>query len=390
MIEQPFSPTPHRVLIAGGGVAALEAMLTLRELAGDRVAVTLVAPDDTFAIRAHSVEHPFARPAARRYDLGALCAAQRTAFHRDAMRAVYRGGRLVTTVRHRELHFDSLLVAVGARPVPAYPGALTFRGLEDSEAMHGLIEDVEGGYVPSLAFVAPPGVRWTLPIYELALLSADRAQSLCLDVAVTVYTAEHEPLEDFGAEASRRMRALLAARRITLRTHTRVQAADHGTLVAAGGRVVGRARRVVALPVAQAPRLPGLPVDVQGFLPVDEHGRVKGTVDLFAAGDVTSHAVKQGGLAAQQAEAAATAIAARAGAPVTAWPFRPVLRAELVTGGAPLYLRGPVDGDALQAGAVSNTAMWWPPAKVAAPRLSAYLERLDAARAATRPAEVLR
>ncbi len=40
--------SPVRVLIAGGGVAALEATLALRTLAEERVAITLVAPESDF------------------------------------------------------------------------------------------------------------------------------------------------------------------------------------------------------------------------------------------------------------------------------------------------------------------------------------------------------
>ena len=48
-----------RVLIAGGGVAALEAMLALRALAADRVSVVLVAPDREFVYRPLAVAEPF-------------------------------------------------------------------------------------------------------------------------------------------------------------------------------------------------------------------------------------------------------------------------------------------------------------------------------------------
>ena len=44
-------PPPLRVLIAGGGVAALETVLALRALAGDRVKLELLAPDEEFVER---------------------------------------------------------------------------------------------------------------------------------------------------------------------------------------------------------------------------------------------------------------------------------------------------------------------------------------------------
>ena len=106
------------------------------------------------------------------------------------------------------------------------------------------------------------------------------------------------------------------------------------------------ADRVVALPRLQGAPLDGLPQTVHGFIPVDAHCRVHGVADVFAAGDITSFTVKQGGIAAQQADVAATAIAAAAGASVTPQRFQPVLRGLLLTGREPRYLRREVSSPA--------------------------------------------
>ena len=74
--------------------------------------------------------------------------------------------------------------------------------------------------------------------------------------------------------------------------------------------------RVVALPRAVGPALPGVSGDVRGFVRCDRHGKVAGTSTVWAAGDAIAFPVKQGGLAAQQADAVAEAIAARAGADI--------------------------------------------------------------------------
>ena len=79
--------------------------------------------------------------------------------------------------------------------------------------------------------------------------------------------------------------------------------------------------------------------DAQGFLPTDPFGQVDGEIDVWAAGDATSFPLKQGGIAAQQADAAAESIAARAGAELEPSPFRPVLRGLLLTGMSPRFLR---------------------------------------------------
>ncbi len=81
-------------------------------------------------------------------------------------------------------------------------------------------------------------------------------------------------------------------------------------------RPIVQARRAVTIPVLEGRRIPGIPTDARGFVPVDEHGAVIGLPDVWAVGDATTFPLKQGGLAAQQADAAAAAIAAGAGASV--------------------------------------------------------------------------
>ena len=92
--------------------------------------------------------------------------------------------------------------------------------------------------------------------------------------------------------------------------------------------------------------------------------------DVFAAGDMTAGPVKQGGLATQQADAAAERIAFEAGAGNPPRPYRPVLRALLLTGEAPLYLRLRPRRPAPQ---VSRSPLWWPSTKVVGRYLTGYL-----------------
>jgi sulfide:quinone oxidoreductase len=370
--------TRHHVVIAGGGVAGLEALIGLRHLAGEHVRITLVAPTEEFLVRALSVEDPFARPGPRPYDLATICDEHDAEFRRDAVRAVDARDHVLVTEAGDELAYDSLLVAVGAQASPAYERALTFRGMHDAEAMHGLVQDVEAGAVTSIAFVVPPGTTWPLPLYELALMTAERADDMSMDVALTIVTPEAQPLAVFGRAASERVDELLSERGIVVRTDCHVSSVEDGTVLAGPGKVEVRAQRVVALPRLGGPRIAGLPSDEGGFLPVDEHGRVRDTEDVYGAGDGTNVPIKQGGIAAQQAGAVARAIAARAGADVRPQPFRPVLRARLLTGSRSTYLRQAVAGGAgEQASTASDAALWWPPTKVAAPYLAPYLERLE-------------
>src|SRR5688572_32409707 len=111
---------------------------------------------------------------------------------------------------------------------------------------------------------------------------------------------------------------------------------------------------------------------------------VAGVGGVYAVGDATAFLIKQGGLATQQADAAAEAIVTAAGAAQQPAPFRPVLRGLLLTGGAPLYLRAELSaaGDVIRArgsalaaprGETSTRALWWPPAKVADRYLGPHL-----------------
>jgi len=367
----------HRVVVVGGGVAGLEAIIALRQLAGMRVAVTLLTPEPEFRFRALSVEDPFARPLARSYDVAAICADEGAALRLGRLEAVDSDGRAVTAADGARLEYDSLLVAVGARQVTVFPEAIVFRGLQDTEAMHGLLQDVEGGYTTRIAFVVPPGVSWPLPLYELALMTAERAYSLNLELELTIVTPEPEPLGIFGRIAAEHVGRLLAEQGIGLHTDCQVRAVEAGVVLAAPGDVEIRAQRVVALPRLEGPAVAGLAQDPHGFLPVDEHARVRGTADAFGAGDGTTVPIKQGAVAAQQAGTAARAIAARAGAEVEQRPFRPTLRAQLLTGSRSTYLRNAVAGEGDEASVASDAPLWWPPTKVAAPYLSRNLERLD-------------
>jgi sulfide:quinone oxidoreductase len=126
---------------------------------------------------------------------------------------------------------------------------------------------------------------------------------------------------------------------------------------------------VIALPRLLGPYVRGLPSDRLGFVPVDGLTRAIGVDGVHAVGDIAAHRLKQGGLAAQQADLAAQVIAASAGAPLRPRPYRPVLRGLLLTGGEVRYLRNAPDGGSV----ASDEPLWWPPVKVAGRHLAPYI-----------------
>jgi sulfide:quinone oxidoreductase len=358
------------VLIAGGGVAALEATLALRELAEERAAITLVAPDSDFTYRPLAVAEPFRVGDVRRFPLRSLVEAAGGELREGRVTSVDTERYIVGTDDGGELAYDVLLLALGAQPRIALPGALTFRGPEDVAAVAALLERAIAGELRSLAFALPAGVSWPLPLYELALLTrnylSDRSS---MGVAITLVTAEESPLAIFGIRATEAMRELLETRGIALRAQSTPVNFEEGLLrLSPEGQIEVEA--VVALPRLEGPKLAGVPCDRDGFVPTDDYGRVGSEVDIYAAGDLTQFPLKQGGIATQQADTAAASIAARVGADVEVTPFRPVLRGLLLTGMAPRYLRTQV-GTAESV--VDTEALWWPPAKIAGRYLTPFL-----------------
>jgi sulfide:quinone oxidoreductase len=362
-----------RVLIAGGGVAALEAVLALRALSEDRFSVELLAPEPEFWYRPLAVAEPFGLGEVRHFDLAELAAAAGAIFSPGAVTAVDVGARGVETSLGSSIAYDILLVACGAIPTPAVAGALTFRGPADTDRFRQLLGEIEAGEVRRVVFVVPWGAVWSLPLYELALMTAAYVAERDLGgVELTLITPEDEPLQLFGRAGSEAVRGLLEERGISVQTGAcAVELVDGELRLVPEGSVP--TERVVALPRLRGPRIDGLPQTIEGFLSVDANGRVRGLSDVFAAGDITSFPVKQGGIACQQADAAAELIAAEAGADLKPQPFRPVLRGLLLTGRQPRYLRHELAGGAGDASEASPEPLWWPPAKIVGRYLAPFL-----------------
>jgi sulfide:quinone oxidoreductase len=369
-----------KVVVAGGGFAGLEAMLALRALAEERVAVELLAPDPEFLYRPLAVAQPFGLSRIHRFPLRLLAERSGAQFQEGALTAVDVPARSVQTAQGDSLPYDALVVACGARTSEAVPGALTFRGPEDVARFRELVEQIESGKVRRVAFVLPAGVSWPLPLYELALLTASQVRPARARPEITLVTPERGPLAVFGTSASNLVRRLLDKQDVRLATERHALRYADGSLALLGAEEMA-VDAVVALPFLRGPYLSGLPHDADGFIEVDDQGRVKNAPGVYAVGDVTAFPVKQGGLATQQADVVAETIAVEAGVPVQATPLDPVLRALLLTGDRPAYIRAALGGHHGDPGVVDWEPLWWPPAKVAgfylAPFLAENLELAD-------------
>ena len=376
-----MAESPLRVLIAGGGVAGLEALLALRDLAGERVKLRLLSPEPDFVYRPMAVAEPFGRGRAAHHALRRIAPDAGAELVEGALAEVDTDARVAITAKGERLPYDALLVAVGARSEAAFRRVLTWTPETDPELFGGLLRDLDEGYVKRVAFIVPPGVAWALPAYELALMTGWQAWGMGHnDVQVIIYTPEDAPLGLFGAQAAAALRDDLEEAGVEAETGVYVGEDPDGSgrlLLHPGERVLD-AERVVALPRAVGPRLPGLPSNPRGFVLTDRYGKVPGADRVWAAGDAIAFPVKQGGLASQEADAAAESIAALAGADVQPRPFRPILRGMMLTGRGKAWMRHEAAGGDGEGTAVRR-ALWWPPTKVAGRYLSPYLAALDGA-----------
>jgi sulfide:quinone oxidoreductase len=378
-----MSPSPARVIIAGGGPAAVEALLALRDLAGDRVSLELIAPNRELVVRAYEVLAPFHEGHEHRYALAQIVADLGAELVVDALVAVDADAQLITLRSGERRGYDALIVAVGGRPVAPLPGAIPFRGARDAGHVKALLSESQAGRHAPVAFVVSSGHAWALPLYEIALNTSQWLGSRGVTgVALSLVSPEPEPLALFGAPVSKEVATLLDANGIEFVTGHALRLHAGRLRLAGGGDLA--ADTAISLPRLSGPRIPGLPHDREGYIRVDQFGRVVGVERVFAAGDATTYPVKQGGIATQHSDVIAALLAAELGVPGAVSEFRPVLRAVLMGGHEPRYLYAEL-GERLQETSRASLKPLWPESsKLIGRYLSPYLESLDSASSAQR------
>ena len=373
MSGSPTDPTRDvsHVVIAGGGVAALEAVLTFNEVARDQLRLTMLSAVPDFHYLPLAVTRAFSGGHTYHLSLTEILEGLQSDLVVGSLEAIDVPARRLRVADGSELGYDALLVAIGARRRGTLPGAITFVGDNAPTELRGLLQRASEGSLRKLIFAIPPGVQWTLPAYELALLTAGHFERESIQAQVSVATYEAEPLAVFGGKASDAVAEQLRMRGVALH---RVEAErfEAGRLIVAGGEVIV-ADAVIALPRLFAPEIEGLPSDADGFLPVDDFGRVPGAGPVYGAGDATSSSLKQGGVAAQQAETAALAIIAALGLGPQPPPFRPELQGLMLAGPPSRFRR--LDPAALPDPDRPSQAGALPRAKIAGRRVASFLAR---------------
>ena len=149
----------------------------------------------------------------------------------------------MTTDTGDVLPYDSLVLALGARPVPAFEHATTFSPA-DADALTGLLRDLEEGYSSSVAFVIPPGPVW--PSRHTSSRCSPRRRR-----AGWARTSASSSPRPSSARWRPSARPSAAAVEATLRDHSVELVTEAGTDLDALG-----VERIVALP-----RLEGRPIE---------------------------------------------------------------------------------------------------------------------------------
>jgi sulfide:quinone oxidoreductase len=211
-------------------------------------------------------------------------------------------------------------------------------------------------------------------------MTATRAFDMGIELSITIVTPEDAPLTVFGTTVSEAVSGLLKSRGIETIPSARGEVPEPGHVSIHPGDRSLRVDRIVALPQLFGPSTPGVPGGAEGgFIPIDAHCAVPHLERVWAAGDATDFPIKHGGIASQQADTAAEAIAALAGAAVEPKPFHPEIHAVLLGADKPLYLSAHVTGGHGSSSEISETPSWSPPSKIAAKYLAPYLESRDPA-----------
>ena len=255
-----------------------------------------ISPDLDFFYRPLSVGEPFGVGEVLRFDLPSLA---------RGCGATHRLGTLTSVDADAQRGPDESKRNVRLRRTPDRDRRASPRGgarrahvprRDRRTADQGMLSDIDRGVVERVAFALPGGATWPLPLYELALLTADHAR-----VKASRRAGDHDRDAGGGARSSLLGREAGEASGATHGARNRVSLDDVPGLIRAG-RAPDRARAgrysvdtVVSIAAAQGRparrRPPG-----RGLLhPGRRELPRSGLEDVFAAGDITTFPVKQGG-----------------------------------------------------------------------------------------------
>lgn len=363
-----------RILIAGSGPGALEAALALGASEYLDAEIALVSPATEFRYTPNLVIEPFGGSPPSRYNVGEIIKSERVVQWQGTIERIDAGAGRAFSPENDEFEFDAAILATGTRFEPLLPApAISFGAPGSIERVKEVLAQIDSGGVRAVAFAAPEGPSYRLPLYELALMTADRARAAGQPVALGVVTPEAAPLEAFGSDNSDLVARLCVQAGISLVCGEAIAGFD-GEQVAFRSGGQHPADQLIAMP-RLVPRAPeGVPTGADGFVPTQAAQLITGTTNIYAVGDMTDFPVKQGGLASAQARAAVSAIEARLGSRPEAEEFDGEIGGVLLGADGRVSLRARVTRDGAESLAVGQTSE--PLKKIDSEYLSRRLDEL--------------
>ena len=334
-----------RIVVVGGGVAGLETLLALRTLAGERLELTLVTTQKAFSYRPLAAAPPLGIGRAQPLPLERAAHEMQATLVTDTVEAVDPEHGFVRSASGEAIPYDALVLAYGAKAVPSVANAVTWDERSRPYFLGGLMADIDQGHVQRLAIVIPPGPTRAVRGYELGVVVAREASSVSATVETTIVAPSRSALFDLGRRGAKVVSAELRAAGVNLVSpagaevepgqppavvmHSRGPAPEDASTVELprldtrpaaavepGTDGFIEADRILALPELRGRAIAGVAADAKGFVDIDDHGRVLGLDQVWAAGDATGSPLKSGAASVAQAGAVAADISAYFGASV--------------------------------------------------------------------------
>jgi sulfide:quinone oxidoreductase len=394
------------VCVVGGGTAGLEGLLLARETLGPEAELRLIAPEREFRYRPMSPGSLFHPAQERSLRIGDVVSHAGATWVADRAALIDEEQRSVITRDGDTVEFDFLLLAAGARSERALRQGYVWTRGGDPSFLDEIITGMVAGEVRSVAVAVPRGARWPLPAYELALVLAWTAMGT--GARVVLITAEEELLGTLSPGATDAVARELDAAGVE--AITGVEAVDEPQRdpgppgraevilvpeqpAAAAGALIGKptdpARvrlgtrsavefdRLISLPTVVGPFIAGVTTDAAGFIEVDETLKVCGSQRVWAAGACVAAALEHSALAARQADAAISAIAAACTRATEAGSATlssaPELTGVLLTGQRDQWLAENPIGTREP----STRCLWWPPGRAVGRMLAQQIAAWD-------------
>jgi NADH dehydrogenase FAD-containing subunit len=332
-----MSSPPPRVVVLGAGVAGLETAFLLESRLSGRVDLTVAYEDDEFVLRPNLVYVPFgADHTASRLWVAETLARKAIECRQGRVDGIDTDVGRVHLADGRQLPYEHLVIATGAAPwMQAVPGlqehAASIWGPAEMLTLRDRFMHLRGrareGTRQRVLFVVPRHNRWSMPLYEVALMFDTwlRRERVREQVEVGLVTHEASFIEATGPRMHEVIAREFAERGIDAHASERLVEVRAHEASFAEGRVERFDLLVTTPPHRAGARYDGLPADEHGFVHVESATRqVVGHPEIYAPGDAGDFPLKDAFLALLQADAAADHITAAVSRRQFKRPFEPV------------------------------------------------------------------